>query len=96
MEFEILNQAAMTVTDLVFEVSVAQKPELDQGPGPKRVAAGPFTIKGTIDLDAGYTIAYEVLLRNLSSDCSCAPEVDVVSVTWSPPDSGREPDSERR
>ena len=85
LEFDILNQAGMTVTDLVFEVSIAQKPEPDHAPGPKHVVAGPFTIKGTIDLDAGYTIAYEVLLRNLSSDCSCAPEVHVVSVTWSPP-----------
>jgi len=42
----------------------------------------PFKIRGNVVLQAGYTINYEMLLRNLSSDCRYIATVDVVSAHW--------------
>jgi hypothetical protein len=41
---------------------------------------GPFTIRGEVVLEAGYSLNYEMLLRSFSSDCYCMPNVEVVSV----------------
>ena len=36
-------------------------------------------IRGRVDLQAGYTLNYEMLLRNLPPDCSCVADVAIVA-----------------
>jgi hypothetical protein len=82
MKFDVVNRSSTPLTDLVLEISILEKPALTERSG--RVLVRPFTIRGNVILQAGYTINYEMLLRNLSSDCRCIANVDVVSVHWLP------------
>jgi hypothetical protein len=70
------------LTDLILEISILEKSAAKELAG--RALVRPFQIRGNIVLQAGYTINYEMLLRNLSSDCRCVANVDVVSVHWLP------------
>jgi hypothetical protein len=70
------------LTDLILEISILEKSAAKELTG--RALVRPFQIRGNIVLQAGYTINYEMLLRNLSSDCRCVANVDVVSVHWLP------------
>jgi hypothetical protein len=76
LEFDMLNDSVDPVTDVVVEISIAEKSASHQ---PPRVVAGPFTIKGEAVLEPGYTIKYQMIMRNLSSDCDCVANVGVVS-----------------
>jgi hypothetical protein len=87
LKFEAYNTSSNRVADVVFEISIVEKlPPSQEGALP-RVLVGPFTIRGDFVLESGYTINYEMLLRNLASDCACVAKVDVLSVR-SLPDSG--------
>jgi hypothetical protein len=79
LKFDLLNEGSVRQTDLKLEISITEKPGPDHEPAPRRLV-GPFTIQGHIVLQGGYTIRYEMLLQNFSSDCSCIADVDVVSV----------------
>ncbi len=87
LKFEAYNASASTLADVVLEISIVEKLQPSQGVGLPRVLVGPFTIRGNFVLESGYTINYEMLLRNLSSDCACSAKVDVLAVR-SLPDSG--------
>jgi hypothetical protein len=65
-----------------LEISILEKPALNEQSG--KALVRPFKIRGNVVLQAGYTVNYEMLLRNLSSDCRCIATVDVVSVQWLP------------
>jgi hypothetical protein len=80
LKFDMLNDGALSVSDVLIQVAILEKrPMDDDGATPPRVIVGPFVMRGHATIEAGYTINYEVLLRNLSSDCSCVPNVSVVS-----------------
>ena len=70
------------LTDLILEISILEKPESMELSG--RAVVRPFKIRGHVVLQAGYIVNYEMLLRNLSPDCGCVANVDVVSVHWLP------------
>lgn len=78
LKFDLFNGASRPLTDLVLEISIFEKPEPDHLFG--RALVRPFTIRGNVVLQARYTLNYEMLLRNLSSDCECIADVEVVSV----------------
>jgi hypothetical protein len=78
LKFDVFNGASTPVTDLVLEISILEKPALTGLSG--RAVVRPFKIRGSVVLQAGYTLNFEMLLRNLASDCSCIANVDVVSV----------------
>jgi hypothetical protein len=82
LKFDVFNGAPTPLTDLVLEISVLEKPALTELSG--RALVRPFQIRGNIVLQAGYTVNFEMLLRNLASDCRCIANVDVVSVHWLP------------
>jgi hypothetical protein len=82
LKFDVFNGASAPLTDLVLEISILEKPALTELSG--RALVRPFKIRGNVVLQAGYTVNYEMLLRNLSSDCRCIATVDVVSVHWLP------------
>jgi len=76
------NVVRPPLTDLILEISILEKPALNELSG--KALVRPFTIRGNVVLQAGYTVNYEMLLQNLSSDCKCIANVDVVSVHWLP------------
>jgi hypothetical protein len=80
LKFDVFNGGSTPVTNLILEISILEKPALNELPG--KALVRPFKIRGNVVLQAGYTINYEMLLRNLSSDCRCIANVDVVSVHW--------------
>src|SRR5215203_186973 len=82
LKFDVFNGTSAPLTDLVLEISILEKPARTELTG--RTLVRPFKIRGSVVLQAGYTINYEMLLRNLSSDCRCIANVDVVSVHWLP------------
>ena len=63
------------MTDVLLEVSILEQLPPGEPLRSRRVLAGPFFVRGTAVLQPGYTINYEMLLHNLSSDCSCVPKV---------------------
>jgi hypothetical protein len=77
LKFDLLNDSPSRVTDVLIEIAIVEK--LSRNPGPRRLVAGPITMRGYATIEPGYTVEYKVLLRNLSSDCACEPQVSVVS-----------------
>jgi len=77
LKFDLLNDSPGRVTDVLIEIAIVEKPSRD--PGPRRLVAGPITMRGYATIEPGYTVEYKVLLRNLSSNCACEPQVSVVS-----------------
>jgi hypothetical protein len=77
LEFDMLNDSVDLITDVVVQISIVEK-STDRKTLP-RVLAGPFTIKGETVIKPGYTINYQMLMRNLSSDCDCIANVGVLS-----------------
>jgi hypothetical protein len=82
LKFDVFNGGSTPLTDLILEISILEKPVSNELF--RKALVRPFKIRGNVVLQAGYTINYEMLLRNLSSDCTCAATVDVVSVRWLP------------
>jgi|SRR5215204_2058219 len=82
LKFDVFNGGSAPLMDLVLEISILEKAAPTELAG--RAIVRPFKIRGNVVLQAGYTINYEMLLRNLSSDCRCIANVDVVSVHWLP------------
>jgi hypothetical protein len=80
LRFDATNEGSDRLTDIVLEGAIEAKPDSSDEPRSRRLIAGPFTIQVAAILEAGYTIEYEVLLRNLSLECRCIPTVRVVSV----------------
>ena len=84
LKFHALNSGSSKLTDIVFEISIVEQPDREELDARRRLLAGPFTIRGNVVLEPGYTADYEMLLRNLSRDCRCAAKVKVVSVRFLP------------
>jgi hypothetical protein len=81
LKFDLFNVSATRVTDVVLEVTLfVEEPEADRGSRARRVLVGPFTIRGSVVLESGYTVAYEMLLRSFSAECGCVANVSILSV----------------
>jgi hypothetical protein len=82
LKFDMLNDSDFRVTDVRIEIAIVEKLQerfITDGTSQPHVIVGPFTIRGHATIEAGYTVSYEMLLRNLSTDCGCRAEVRVVS-----------------
>ena len=79
LKFDMLNDGELRVTDIVLQIAMVEKQRVEGAVGSPRVVVGPFTIRGSVTIEAGYTVNYEMLLRNLSPDCGCVANVVVVS-----------------
>ena len=77
LKFDLFNAGETPVTSITVEISIREKGD---GETPGRRIVHPFSIRGDTVLEAGYTINFGLLLRNLSPDCRCVPKIDVVSV----------------
>jgi hypothetical protein len=80
LTFDVLNDGSVPLTDFVLEISIADR--LQRAALTDRASVRPFTIRGRTVLHAGYTMRYEMLLRNLEPTCDCIATIDVVSVRW--------------
>lgn len=79
LKFQLSNGISTTLADIVLEVSIVEELWPGHMDKPRRILAGPFTIRGTIVLDPGHTADYEIFLRNISATCRCAANVRVLS-----------------
>ena len=77
LKFDLFNASVNRLADPLVQIAIVEKTEPF---ALRRIFVGPFTIRGDVVLEAGYTLNYEMLLRNFPSDCRCVPNVDVVSV----------------
>lgn len=78
LKFDMVNDGSAPVTDVVVEIAFLEARSTTNDVLP-RVIVGPFIIRGTTVIDAGYTLNFAVLLRNLSVECNCVASVDVVT-----------------
>jgi hypothetical protein len=78
LKFDLWNDGAVAITDIQLQVAIIQRRDAHDEAVP-RVMVGPFTVGGHATIEAGYTVSYEMVLRNLSSDCQCLANVRVVS-----------------
>jgi hypothetical protein len=76
LKFDVVNDGLVPRSGVILEVTILERPSADAD---RHVVAGPFTIRGDVNLQAGYTLNYEMLLRNLPSDCDCVADVTIVS-----------------
>ena len=84
LKFDVLNDTSPPLTDVVMRVSFLEKRANEDADTPARVVVGPVTIRVGETLGAGYVLSYEMLFRNLSSDCDCAPRVEILSARLVP------------
>jgi hypothetical protein len=80
VKFEIFNEGSTILTDITLRVSIVERPNPAHPDAAPQVRAGPYTIKGTVALQPGYLLNYQMRLRNLPSDCGCTASVEVLSV----------------
>jgi hypothetical protein len=83
LKFDVFNASPHRLTDLVLEITITET-SVDPVLVPPRILVRPFKIRGNAVLESGYTINYEMLLRQFSSDCDCVAKVDVLSVRTLP------------
>ena len=79
LKFDVLNHTALWPTDVVMRVSFVERRLDESDIEPARVIVGPVTVEVDETLQAGYTLSYEMLFRNLSPDCDCSPRVEIIS-----------------
>jgi hypothetical protein len=79
LKFDMLNDGGSKVTDIVIQIAMLERPRGEHEPSSRRFVVNPFMIRGSVTLEAGYTMNYEMLLRNLSANCACVPNVVVIS-----------------
>jgi hypothetical protein len=78
LKFDMVNEGSLRLTDVLLEIALVER-KLPDTEGAPRVIVGPFTIRGNVTIDSGYTVNYEMLLRNFSVDCGCVANVFVLS-----------------
>jgi hypothetical protein len=84
LKFDMLNDTALRLTDVVVRVSFLERRADDANALPPRIVVGPVTVRVDETLQAGYVLSYEMLFRNLSTNCDCAPRVEILSARLLP------------
>ncbi len=79
LKFDVLNETSLRLTDILVRVSFLEDQGLDAAGVPARVLVGPVTVRVKAVLQAQSVVSYEMLFRNLSSDCDCSPSVVILS-----------------
>lgn len=72
LKFEMLNDGASRLTNIVVEVSVVKRVRKDESNLPADVLVRPFIVREKVVLLPGYSIEYEVRFQNLAPNCECA------------------------
>ena len=79
LKFEMANEGAHRLTDTLVEIVITERQDADADTVNPRIIVGPVTIEGRATIEAGYTLEYQMLLRNLSAECECVASVTVLS-----------------
>ena len=78
LRFDAVNDSADRLTDLVLEISIVRKGSTSD-PATSPVISRPFTVEEKRIIEPGYSLQYEIVLKNVSSDCDCRTSVQVRS-----------------
>lgn len=79
LKFDMLNESVLPLSDVVVRVSFSEEQAEDAEATPRRVVVGPVTVRVHETIEAGYALSFEMLFRNLSSECGCTPRVEILS-----------------
>jgi hypothetical protein len=79
LAFEMSNDGPERVEDVVFLVTIRAQAASPTENGD--VIGGPYMIRARVRLEPGSIADYQLRLSNLAADCSCMPEVRVLSAT---------------
>jgi hypothetical protein len=80
VKFEVRNEGTAPLTEIIVEVRVVDRLSAQGADrAPPATIAGPFTIRGRVILDPGFSMNYEMRLRNLTPECGCRANVSVSS-----------------
>src|SRR5262245_57149336 len=80
VSFEILNDGPTELTDVILKISIEQATTLSQ-PDSHREPLVSYKIRGSeVVIQPGYSLKYELRLRNLPPECDCQAFVEVESV----------------
>ena len=87
VRFDVFNEGEQDVSPVVVEIAILETPPRvgEAVPLPTPLV-GPFRIRAKTALKAGYSVHYELRLRNVFASCDCIATVDVVQ-----DDSGGQP-----
>lgn len=77
LRFSLENDGIVQMRDVVLTIAVFEKQT--QPTATPKVIVRPFQLRTPATVEPGYFVEYEMLLRNLSTDCNCVPRVEVVS-----------------
>lgn len=79
VRFDVFNEGEQDASPVVVEIAILETPPQlgDVVPIPTTLV-GPFRIRANTALKAGYSVHYELRLRNVSAFCDCTATVDVV------------------
>jgi len=80
LSFDLSNEAADAVTDLVLAIGVQETATLPDGPKSHRLVVGPAALRSGAVLEPGASASFEVRLQNVPAGCACAPWVEIESV----------------
>jgi hypothetical protein len=79
LKFDLANEGAQRLTDTLVEIVITERQGVKAETLNPRIIMGPVTIRGTATIEAGYTLEYQMLLRNVSAECECVANVVVLS-----------------
>ena len=79
VRFDVINEGEQDVSPVVVEIAILETPRRvgEAVPLPTTLV-GPFRIRAKTALKAGYSVHYELRLRNVFASCACTATVDVV------------------
>lgn len=77
LKFDLYNEGEASVTDIVLSVAVLAGSGRDDSE-PREPVVRPFRIRIDYALRSGYSVDYEIRLRNLVFDSDCVPAIEVL------------------
>jgi hypothetical protein len=79
VQFDVFNQGRSDRREVTLEIAIFETPPAlgDAAPLPN-LLVGPFRVRTKSALKAGYSVHYELRLRNFLLACDCAATVEVV------------------
>jgi hypothetical protein len=77
LKFDLYNEGETSVTDIVLSVAVLAGSGRDDSE-PREPVVRPFRIRIDYALRSGYSVDYEIRLRNLVFDSDCVPAIEVL------------------
>jgi len=77
LKFDVYNEVDLSIAGVVVSVSVLGESS-GLTPEVRPVLVRPFKIRVSQVLQPGYSVHYELRMKNISADCDCLPRVEVV------------------